>query len=119
MRNVSCESRGGRLYFPVSASWLDRSDMGEGVRRGLVNEMAARQLWPGEKAVGKRFWQKEQDAEVAYEVVGVVGDMREYRYDVAPQPKFYRALEKAPGVEIAESSLVVRAAVPPVTLYKS
>jgi len=40
------------------------------------------------------------------------------RYHEGSQPIFYRALEKAPGIEIAESSLVVRAAVSPETLYK-
>ncbi|MBI4657805.1 MAG: ABC transporter permease [Verrucomicrobia bacterium] len=98
---------------------LNRSDVGKGVRRVLVNETAARQLWPGDEAVGKRFWHKEHEEEAAYEVVGVVGDVREYRYDVAAQPRFYRALEKAPGIEIAEASLVVRTAVSPEAFYKA
>jgi predicted lysophospholipase L1 biosynthesis ABC-type transport system permease subunit len=84
----------------------------------LVNETAARQLWPGEDAVGKRFWPKERDAEPAYEVVGVVGDTRDYTGHVAPQPTFYRALEKAMNIELAPSFLLVRTAVEPRTLYK-
>ncbi|HYV32252.1 MAG TPA: FtsX-like permease family protein, partial [Candidatus Binatia bacterium] len=114
--------------------WLNRSDVGEGARRVVVNETAARQLWPGEDALGKRFWQREEpafwlkewEAEVAHEVVGVVADMLEYtgkeavvaRYHETSRPMFYRALEKAPGIEIAEPSLIVRAAASPATLYK-
>src|SRR5207247_115834 len=67
----------------------------------LVNETAARQLWPGEEAVGKRLWQEKPYANDpatseaylawlrergldssmigrAYEVVGVVADTVEY-----------------------------------------
>ena len=98
--------------------WLDRSDVGEGTRRVLVNETAARQIWPGEQAVGKRFWATEWGAKLTYEVVGVVGDLRDYTGHVAPQPTFYRVLEKAMNIELNPSFLVVRAAVDPRTLYK-
>jgi hypothetical protein len=37
--------------------WLERSDMGEGVPSVLINETAARLLWPGQEAVGRRFRQ--------------------------------------------------------------
>jgi putative ABC transport system permease protein len=80
--------------------WLDRNDVGEG-RGVLVNEAAARQLWPGQAAVGKRLWQEKpyasdpakSEAYLAtlrergldtsmigrpYEVVGVVADTVEY-----------------------------------------
>jgi len=98
--------------------WLDRSDVGEGARRVLVNETAARQLWPGEEALGQRFSAKEWGAKLTYEVVGVVGDLRDYTGHVAPQPTFYRALQKAMNIELAPSFLVVRSAVDPRTLYK-
>jgi len=98
--------------------WLDRSDVGEGARRVLVNETAARQLWPGEEALGQRFSAKEWGAKLTYEVVGVVGDLRDYTGHVAPQPTFYRVLEKAMNIELNPSFLVVRAAVDPRTLYK-
>ncbi|PYK99107.1 MAG: hypothetical protein DME19_09870, partial [Verrucomicrobia bacterium] len=98
--------------------WLDRSDAGEKARRVLINETAARRLWPGEEAVGKRFWAKEWGADLAYDVVGVVGDARDYTGHAAPQPTFYRALQKAMNIETGPSFLVVRAAVDPRTLYK-
>jgi predicted permease len=125
--------------------WLERGDMGEGVPSVLINETAARLLWPGQEAVGKRFRQfgqeKPSDSDLAwlrdrgfdtamigrpYEVVGVVADTVEYsgqevvaaRYNEGPHPTIYRALEKASGIEIAEPCLFVRTAVSPETLYK-
>ncbi|MBU6401814.1 MAG: FtsX-like permease family protein, partial [Verrucomicrobia bacterium] len=98
--------------------WLDRSDAVAGMGRVVVNETAARILWPGEDAVGKQFWAQERgQARLAYQVVGVVGDTRDYSRYVAPEPTFYRALAKDPGVDIAPMYLVVRTAVDPHTLY--
>ena len=123
--------------------WLDRNDAG--IASALVNEAAARLLWPGESAVGKRLWQSSpgmpSDSTLAwmrsrgfdtatigrpYEVVGVVGDTIEYsgqevvsaRYAEGAQPIIYRALEKAVGIEIAESCFFVRTAVSPGALQK-
>jgi putative ABC transport system permease protein len=100
--------------------WLDRSDTGEGLCSILVNETAARRLWPGQAAVGKMFKTKEWFTDVAYEVVGVVGDTRDYSRHVAPQPTFYQAMYKARGPSVLSGGkfLVVRTAVDPVTLYR-
>lgn len=97
--------------------WLDRSDTAGGV---LVNETAAGRLWPGQAAVGKIFRAKEWFKDVAYEVIGVVGDTHDYSKHVAPLPTFYQAMEKArrPGVIQGAKYLVVRTAVDPVTLYR-
>src|SRR6266516_3689866 len=115
--------------------WLERSDVGEGVPNVLINETAARLLWPGEEAIGKRLWQEKlSESGLAwlrnrgfdtamrgrpYEVVGVVADTVEYsgqevvaaRYHEGPQPIIYRALEKALGTEFAEPCLFLRMAV--------
>src|SRR5437867_9389459 len=98
--------------------WLDREDVGEGVGHVVVNETAARRLWPGETVVGKRFWRKEREAEVACEIVGVVGDTRDWSKEVAPEPIFYLALQKTRGVDTAPKYLVIRTAVAPAALYK-
>lgn len=74
----------------------------------IVNEMAARSLWPGEEAVGKRlsiFGETEP-----IEVVGVAGAIRSGALSTDPEPIVYLGLRQrfTPGV-----SLVVRTAVPP------
>ena len=144
-RGIAAEQAAqGVLRVPLKQGrWLDRSDVGEGIPSVLVNETAARRLWPGEGAVGKRFWPQHNtnDSHLTwvrsrgldtsmigrpYEVVGVVGDTVEYagkevvaaRYPEGPQPIIYRALENVQPIEIAESCLFVRTAVNPGTLYK-
>ena len=98
--------------------WLERGDGGEGVGRVVVNETAARRLWPGETGVGKRFWRKEHNVEVPCEVVGVVGDTRDWSRQVEPEPIFYRALRKEQNIDTAPKFLVIRTAANPSALYK-
>jgi putative ABC transport system permease protein len=111
--------------------WLDRSDVGEGIPYVLVNETAARKLWPGEDAVGKQFWLEGGTLRSsmighAYQVIGVVADTVEYsgrseavaRYQEGPEPTYYRPLENVDEISIATWSLVVRTAVNPLTLHK-
>lgn len=53
---------------------------------GLVNRTMARQLWPDESALGKTI---RLFGNVPFEVVGVVGDVRQFSLDRAPQPEMY------------------------------
>jgi predicted permease len=62
----------------------------------IVNERAARDLWPGQSAVGKRIrmrWGREVDAEV----VGVVGEVRIVSMDTAPRAQLYWPQAQLPG----------------------
>ncbi len=73
-----------------SGRYFDQHDVGDNVGTALINETMARMLWPGEDPLGKKFsrdgWRKKPQ----YEVVGVVGDIRNFRYDQVPRPTFYR-----------------------------
>jgi putative ABC transport system permease protein len=90
-------------YF-VSAGYLQA--MGIAVREGrgftsadnekatlvaLVNETFARQVWPGESAIGKRISISTgpNSANVWREIVGVVGDVRHYALDQPPRMQLY------------------------------
>jgi predicted permease len=42
----------------------------------VVNEALARKFWPGESAIGKRIADRQGDATVSREIIGVVGDVR-------------------------------------------
>ena len=80
------------MRIPLRAGrYFDRHDLGEGVGTVIINETMARTFWPGEGAVGKKFtgdfWPVGRRQ---YEVVGVVGDIRDYSYQRPPQPTFYR-----------------------------
>ena len=54
----------------------------------IVNQTMARQLWPGENPVGKRF-RTETDTNPLIEVVGLVGDGKYQNIWEEPQPWFY------------------------------
>jgi hypothetical protein len=53
----------------------------------VVNDLAARQLWPGEDAIGKRVTLGTEPLTV----IGVVGSVRHMGLDREPSPEMYRA----------------------------
>jgi putative ABC transport system permease protein len=90
-------------------TWLARGDGEKGRERVLVNETAARRLWPGARAVGQRLWLNTTNQEASVEVAGVIGDLRENAYNQDPAPTIYRAAPMAlfgPG-----RALVVRTSI--------
>lgn len=78
----------------------------------IVNQTMARQLWPGENPIGKRF-RTEKDANPLMEVVGLVGDGKYQNIMEDPQPWFY-----VPQDQEFQSlrAIVVRSAAPPENL---
>jgi len=104
--------------------WLDRTDADDLSPRILINDAAARLLWPGENAIGKRLWAKEnnrgreKNKDVPYDVVGVVGDTHLNSYDEASVPTFYRVFSKEPyGGN--RRFLVLRTPSEPAAFYKA
>jgi len=79
------------MRIPLRAGrYFDQHDLGEGNGATIINETMARKFWPGEDALGKKFTREAWRRSPQYEVVGVVGDLRDYRYDQPPRPTFYR-----------------------------
>jgi predicted permease len=79
------------MRVPLRAGrYFEARDTGAGVGTAIINETMARTFWPGEDAVGKRFTREAWRRSPQYEVVGVVADVRDARYDLAPRPTFYR-----------------------------
>jgi predicted permease len=78
-------------------------DRMEGPPVAIVNEAVARQLWPGQSALGKRFTIVQSP--VLHEVVGVIADSVFGAIGESPQPVIYRPI----GQEYAPAAaLVVR-----------
>ena len=76
----------------------------------VVNETAARRLWPGESAVGRLV--RTSDTEV--QVIGVVADVRQTSLEEeAPAPQMYLAITQFDGVS---SELVIRSRLTPAAL---
>jgi len=85
---------------------IARSDSAESPRVVLVNETAARTLWPGQDAVG----QTAVILDVEYQVVGVVADVRHSSLEAASGLEIYLAYRQT-GPSSAE--LVMRTALSP------
>jgi len=75
---------------------FEPSDIGEGRTTIIVNETLARLCWPGEKALGKKLRAAQQSG-LVLDVVGVVGDVREARYDQQATPTYYRPAQEFGG----------------------
>jgi putative ABC transport system permease protein len=71
--------------------YFDQQDQGDGVGTTIINETMARMFWPGEDPLGKRFGGlMSYGGNRQYEVVGVVGDIRDSSYHQQLRPTFYR-----------------------------
>jgi predicted permease len=83
----------------------------------IVNESAARLLWPGEGALGHSFRVGTRlglgGNRVGGQVVGVVRDFKHFGPDTESRPEVYVAHAQFPEAGL---SVVVRASVPPTTL---
>ena len=79
----------------------------------LINEAAKRQLWPNEDPVGKRI--SADGGEHWAQIVGVVGDVREFGLDHPPTSEFYAAQEQNPS----PAALIVRTATEPLSMARA
>jgi len=92
------------MAIPLRAGRL--LDEHDGQPAILINEAAARLLWPGRNAVGRRM--RFDPAKPDWiTVVGIVGDIRHDALDVAPRPEVYRAYAINP---LGAPVLVIRTA---------
>jgi predicted permease len=91
---------------------FEERDGGPGARWAIINEALARQQFPGENPVGRRFRLEEEEA--PHTILGVVGNVREAGLDREPFPEIYFPYAEAgadgmPG----DAILVIRTVVPP------
>ncbi len=77
------------LGIPLRAGRLfEESDHADAPLRIVISEAAAKELWPGENALGKRLAMPWGDTLVA-EVIGIVGDVRHNGPDTSPRAMIY------------------------------
>jgi predicted permease len=93
---------------------FENGDGGTGIRRLIINEVLARQQFPGEDPVGRQI---RIDPDAPHTIVGVVGSVRQAGLDVEPLPEIYFP-HLQPGAEgyLGEAVLVVRTSVEPASL---
>ncbi|MGB8473151.1 MAG: ABC transporter permease [Candidatus Acidiferrum sp.] len=86
---------------------LVETDTAKSLPVAIINEAAKRQFWPNEDPLGKRISADGGDHWV--NIVGIVGDVREFGVDHPPAPEFY--ISQAQGPQ--PSTLLVRTAAEP------
>jgi putative ABC transport system permease protein len=95
---------------------LDTDDS-TSVSKVLVNEAVVQRLLPGENPIGRRLLQGSQQNHMEFEIVGVVGNVKQSGLDVAPNLELYSSyadlrIDWSQG----DMSLVVKTAVPELSL---
>jgi len=79
------------MRIPLRAGrYFDKRDLGERAGTAIINQTMAQLCWPGESPLGKRFGGNSPYGVCNFEVVGVVDDIRDQRYDQPVKPTFYR-----------------------------
>jgi putative ABC transport system permease protein len=88
-----------RIPMRSGRDFTDQDVMGS-PRVTIVNEQAAKTLWPDQNPIGKRFGllRDSADAPLFWEVVGVVGDVRERGLQQPPRPEMYLSFAQAPPI---------------------
>ena len=76
----------------------------------IINETMARQYWPGESALGRRFKLDDSDANRPWmEVVGIVADIRQMGLDVPVKAEMYMPYQQVKDYEFyTPRDLVIR-----------
>lgn len=70
--------------------YFDDHDNQQSIPVAIVNETMARQYWPGENAIGRRFKLGDPDSDAKWiTIVGIVGDVRQMGLDVPVKAEMY------------------------------
>ena len=79
----------------------------------VINETMARNFWPGENPLGKRFNFSDEKGGPWFTIVGVVGDMHRQGLEKQVSPQVFRPLSQSPDNEM---DLLVRTAGDPLNM---
>jgi predicted permease len=98
--------------------YLNDGDNEQTMPVALINETMARQYWPGEKAIGKRFKLGGPDANRPWmTIVGVAGDVRQMGIEEPVKAEMYVPYQQIKEDQwFAPRDLVIRTAVDPLSI---
>jgi len=135
--NISQSEQGiwSAEWYPVSAGYfetlqipvkkgrvIDSNDHQKAQPVAMINEAMARQFYPDQDAIGQMI-QLDVVDDLPREIVGIVGNVRQDRYQTRPQPQVYVPRTQLPSFmdmtmsfEILVPSFVVRTAGDPSTV---
>lgn len=94
---------------------FDDSDLPNRPHVAVISQSMAQKYWPNQDPIGQRIQFGNMDGDLRLlHIVGVVGDVRDERVDVSPDPTVYGFALQRPG--FSSMSLVVRTTVDPSSL---
>jgi len=89
--------------------YFDSRDNAQSMPVAIVNETMARQYWPGENALGRRFKIGDPDEDVPWtEIVGIVGDVRQMGIDEPVKAEMYLPYQQIDNVWYNPRDLAIR-----------
>jgi predicted permease len=107
-------------YFKTMAIPIhfNDADNEQAVRVAIINETMARQYWPGEDPLGKRFKLGDPaDNELPWwTIVGVAGDVRQMGVDEPVKPEMYFPFQQSSAPFYSPRDLAIRTTVDPMSL---
>ncbi|MHC4565604.1 MAG: ABC transporter permease [Planctomycetota bacterium] len=115
----TCDYLGAMGIPLLQGRYLTDEDATSGDNSVVINEIAARQLWPGENPIGKRI---NYGRERFLTVVGVVKPIRLWSYAYEAGPEFYVPYKKAEDLGRAmptRADFVMRSTGDPLSLVKA
>jgi putative ABC transport system permease protein len=98
--------------------FFNEGDTEHSIPVAIVNKTMAREFWPGENAVGKRFKPGRPDSKEPWiEIVGVVADLKQMGAEAPVKAEMYMPYQQVPSQPwYAPRDLVIRASIPPMSL---
>ena len=103
----------------IAGRFLNESDGADAPPVALINRTMARQYWPGEDPLGKRFKMDDDTATAPWiRVVGVTGDVRQMGLDVPARAEMYFSYRQPAGsfAYFTPRDLAIRVAGDPLNL---
>jgi putative ABC transport system permease protein len=96
------------IPFRRGRPFTERDTLGA-LRVAIINETLGRRYFPGEDPIGKRVMISSESSEEWREIVGIVGDVKQYGLAEETTPQIYEALQQVPFSTLKSFvSLVVR-----------
>ena len=96
------------IPFRRGRPFTERDTLGA-PRVAIINETLGRRYFPGEDPIGKRVMISSESSEEWREIVGIVGDVKQYGLAEETTPQIYEALQQVPFSTLKSFvSLVVR-----------
>jgi predicted permease len=102
----------------VQGRFFNNADNENSMRVAIINKTMAREFWPNEEPLGKRFKPSSPDSTDPWiTIVGVVADLKQMGAEEPVKPEMYFPYQQvADQPWYAPRDLIVRASVPPLTL---